>query len=127
MSRTSILWVSLFLGLTLCSSITFAGEPEGSPRFEAQHIAIQSLSALIRAYLDSGDGQEAQGVLTKILAHPEADLETVSGIIGAGRSYGKEPVGLYPNVPVQVRGKTQGYGLYVPSSYDPTIKSKFST
>ena len=119
MSRASIFWVSIFLVLTLCGSINYAGELEGSPRLQAQPIAIQSLSALIRAYLDSGDGQEAQDVLARILTHPKADLEMVSRVIGAGRSYGNEPVGLYPNVPVQVRGKTQGYGLYVPSSYDP--------
>ena len=119
MSRTLISWIYIFLNLALWGSITYAGELEGSPRPEAQPIAIQSLSALIRAYLDSGNGRENQDVLARILAHPEADLETVSGVIGAGRSYGKEPVGLYPNVPVQVRGKTQGYGLYVPSSYGP--------
>lgn len=119
MSRTSILWVSTFLVLTLCGPVTYAGEPEGISRFGAQAVELQPLPALIWQYLETADGTDAQEALAKILAHPEADLEMVSRVIGAGRPYRNEPVGLYPNVPVQVRGRIQGYGLYVPSSYDP--------
>ncbi len=77
----------------------------------------ESLATLMTHYLE-GDEPEP-GLLSAIVAHPEASLERVSQLLREGRPYGPAPVGLLPSQPIRVRGTTLSYGLFVPPTYDP--------
>lgn len=81
---------------------------------------LAQLRTLIQDYLAADDQAQPAGLLQQILHHPQADLETVEDLLKAGRSYGMEPVGPQPGTPVTVGGQSYHYGLYVPSSYQPT-------
>jgi dienelactone hydrolase len=78
-----------------------------------------SLSALITEYVDAADGEQAAILLTAILQHSDADQETVEALLRNGHAYAPQPVGLQPNIPLHVHGRTFRYGLFVPLSYQP--------
>lgn len=84
-------------------------------------VPSQALATLIERYLTVEDHGRADSLLQAILAHPEAKLQRVSGLLRAGRTYEVAPVGMLPGQPVQVRGKTLSYGLFVPPAYDPDV------
>lgn len=78
-----------------------------------------SLSALVGQFLLANDRAETDQLLEQVLAHPKATLDSVTGAIRAGQTYGQEPLGKQPGLPVRVRGHMQSYSLYVPPSYSP--------
>ena len=81
----------------------------------------QSLATLITHYLTVEDRVSAEPLLQAILAHPRASLQRVSRLLRASRTYEAAPVGMLPNQPVRVRGRTLSYGLFVPPAYDPEV------
>ena len=81
----------------------------------------QSLTTLITRYLTVEDRVSAEPLLQAILAHPRASLQRVSRLLRASRTYEAAPVGMLPNQPVRVRGRTLSYGLFVPPAYDPEV------
>ena len=78
------------------------------------------LADLVNEYVETSDSDKATAVLADILQHPEAGVNTVENILKTGRVYGAQPVGLQPSIPMHVHGRTFRYGLYVPSTYEPT-------
>jgi len=87
---------------------------------EAPDTASQSLQTSIQTYLNTDDPDKAATLLADIVRDPQATVATVTAIIKAGRSYGMEPVGRQPGLPVTLHGRTFHYGLYVPPTYDPS-------
>ena len=81
----------------------------------------QSLATLITQYLTVEGREQAEPLLLAILDHPEASLQRVSRLLRASRTYEATPVGMLPNQPVRVRGRTLSYGLFVPPAYDPEV------
>ena len=81
----------------------------------------QSLATLITHYLTVEDRVSAEPLLQAILAHPRASLQRVSRLLRESRTYEAAPVGMLPNQPVRVRGRTLSYGLFVPPAYDPEV------
>ena len=79
-----------------------------------------SLDALVFQFLDSTDGEEADRLLQGILAHPEASIERVTGIIQTGRSYGDQPTGMLPDEQIIVRGQAYPLSLSIPTAYRPS-------
>lgn len=78
------------------------------------------LADLVNEYVETSDSDKATALLADILQHPEAGVNTVENILKTGRVYGAQPVGLQPSIPMPVHGRTFRYGLYVPSTYEPT-------
>lgn len=78
------------------------------------------LADLVNEYVETSDSDKATALLADILQHPEAGVNTVENILKTGRVYGAQPVGLQPSIPMHVHGRTFRYGLYVPSTYEPT-------
>ena len=81
----------------------------------------QSLATLITRYLTVEDRVLAEPLLQAILAHPRSSLQRVSRLLRESRTYEAAPVGMLPNQPVRVRGRTLSYGLFVPPAYDPEV------
>jgi len=75
---------------------------------------------MVFQYLDATDSEEADRVLRDIQAHPEASIGQVTTIIQAGRVYGEQPTGTFPNQQVFVRGLAYPLSMVVPPSYDPS-------
>lgn len=90
----------------------------GSTTVQAE---ASGLATFIAQYLTVEDRDQAESSLQAILVHPEASLERVSRVLKKSRTYEAAPVGMLPSQPVQVRGKTLSYGLFVPPAYDPEI------
>lgn len=78
------------------------------------------LARLVQDYLQTEDAEKAEGILSKILGHPGADLAAVEAAVRAGGEYLPQPIGLLPGMPIRVRNRTFRYGLYVPLTYEPT-------
>ena len=81
----------------------------------------QSLATLVSEYVAVDDREGAESLLQAILVHPHANLERVSEVLRASRTYEAAPVGMLPSQPVRVRGKTLSYGLFVPPAYDQDV------
>ena len=79
-----------------------------------------ALASLIQQYLAAPTLEDAEPTLAVILQSPQADLNTVTAILQAGRPYVMEPTGTHPHQPVRVRDRTGHFGLYVPVSYTPS-------
>ncbi|MGH7231010.1 MAG: hypothetical protein ACREJU_06575 [Nitrospiraceae bacterium] len=105
-------FVALLIGIGLSLSLT---PPAGSQPEDS----AKTLSSLVQEYLVISDGERAALILADILAHPQADLESVETAIRARAIQSGQPVGLQPGMPVRVREHEFQYGLYVPPSYDP--------
>lgn len=84
--------------------------------------AVESnpLAATVFQYLDATDGEEADRLLKDIQAHPNASIEGVTKIIQAGRVYGPQPTGMFPEEQVVVRGRAYPLSLSIPATYDPS-------
>ncbi len=81
----------------------------------------QALATLVEHYLAAEDRARAESLLQAILDHPDARPERVSRLLQESRTYETAPVGVLPNRPIRVRGKTFSYGLFVPPSYDHEV------
>ena len=80
----------------------------------------KNLAATVFRYLDATDSEEADRILKDIQAHPDASIERVTKIIQAGRVYGLQPTGMFPEEHILVRGRTYPLSLSIPATYDPT-------
>ena len=99
----------------------YAGQGVRGQETQSGSAAGQSLATLITRYLTVEDRVSAEPLLQAILAHPRASLQRVSRLLRASRTYEAAPVGMLPNQPVRVRGRTLSYGLFVPPAYDPEV------
>ena len=79
------------------------------------------LVTLVERYLATTDRMQAEPLLQAILAHAGASLDRVSHLLRSYRPYGPAAVGMLPGQPVQVRGKTLSYGLFVPRAHDADV------
>jgi pimeloyl-ACP methyl ester carboxylesterase len=86
----------------------------------AQSSPGPSLESLIYDFLLESNRENSKQLQTAILSHPEADVEKVAVLIQQERVYEPQPVGSQPGRMVLVRGNPYRYGLYVPTSYDPS-------
>ena len=84
-----------------------------------QKLETPSLVSLVKGYLKGPSEQSREGLLEKILDHPEANVQTVEAVIRVIPHYGKSPLGSQPRRSLMVKGKKAFYALYVPPSYDP--------
>lgn len=107
-----------FVAVWNLASAAFSSGP--LPEQAPADTAGGSLSRLVQDYLQTEDAEEAEGILSRILGHPGADLATVEAAVRAGRVYISQPVGPQPGRPIRVRDRTFQYGLYVPLTYEPT-------
>ena len=107
------------VGLTVCLFLPFSLSANQDLVNQTQS-DTQSLTQLVRQFLRA-DSNSQEEIKDQILAHPNANLETITKIVKAGTPFPKEPVGVLPHQPIQVRGHRYQYGLYVPSTYDPSI------
>ncbi|MDT7043792.1 alpha/beta hydrolase-fold protein [Candidatus Nitronereus thalassa] len=82
-----------------------------------------SLLGVVRKYLSNGEDALAESVLHEILLRPDASIDRVVDLITHARTFGNAPVGQQPSLSVLVRGRDMSYGLFVPSSYDPSQAS----
>ncbi len=107
---------------SLCVGAGAWGQPaqSGSPTGPSQAPG-RSLTALVARYLTVENREQAEASLQAILSHPRASLDRVRRVLRQSRTYEAAPVGMLPGQPVQVRGKTLSYGLFVPSAYDPEV------
>jgi len=106
---------TLIVGLVPARSYPAGTEGAASPEARA-------LIDLVHQYLGTDDADQASQRLSEILRRPEAQADRLMEIIKAGPRYGPAPVGVQPSVPVRVKDRTYRYGLYVPSSYQPTTE-----
>ena len=99
-----------FLGFDGSTSSIQASE-EGS---------TQAMSAQVWQYIATDDSAQVGQLLSVILQHPDATLQTLGALLRKGRPYSLQPVGLMPDERVTVRDRTYPYSLAVPQSYEPT-------
>ncbi len=81
---------------------------------------VASLASRVLHYLNTTDGDEAEGLLHGLLSDKQASLDTVSQIIRTERTYQDQPVGILPNEPIVLRGQTYQLSLFVPPAYRAT-------
>ena len=110
----------VFVALLAVGSL-LAGQGAWGQETQSGSAAGQSLATLITHYLTVEDRVLAEPLLQAILAHPRASLQRVSRLLRESRTYEAAPVGMLPNQPVRVRGRTLSYGLFVPPAYDPEV------
>ena len=79
----------------------------------------RSLPSLVREYVRGSSDSSQDQLLSQILRHSDASLETVEAAILDVRQYSKAPVGVQRQRSVRVKGQKASYGLYVPPAYDP--------
>lgn len=79
------------------------------------------LAAGVAQYLRADD-QEADRLLPSLTSRPPAEVESaLRQVLSGPPLWGDETpkTGLLPNLPIQVDGTTQRFGLYVPPTYQP--------
>ena len=112
----------IFVGLLAVGGLSVDVDARGqAAQSGSATVPPQALATLIERYLTVEDHGRAESVLQAILAHPEAKLQRVNGLLRASRTYAAAPVGMLPSQPVRVRDKTFSYGLFVPPAYDPEV------
>ncbi len=79
----------------------------------------EHLAPLVLQYLDTTDSEEADRLLKLITTHPNATIHEVTDIIQAGRVYGRQPTGTFPDQQILVRGQAYSLSMVIPPSYDP--------
>ncbi len=89
-----------------------------STELPAESTGPSTLVALVESFLRTENGDEAASLLDRIVAHPEANLASVSAAIRTARSYKAQPVGAQLDESVTVRDRLYHYALFVPPSYD---------
>ncbi len=116
----------IFAGIVVVGSL-YAGhsawgeETQVGSAIVQPQASSQPLATLITQYLTVEDRAQGRLLLQAILAHPQASLQQVSRLLRESRTYETAPVGMLPNQPIRVRGRTLSYGLFVPPSYDPDV------
>jgi len=105
----------LFFVMGLCP-VAAAGDIVGAAAVSDEG---QSLRSLVRSYVQESSGQSPDELLSRILDHPDANLQTVEAAIHGIPQFGKAPVGVQPRRSIVVRGRTAEYSLYVPPTYTP--------
>jgi pimeloyl-ACP methyl ester carboxylesterase len=86
----------------------------------AETAGTQHLPELVFQYLDSSDSAEAERLLQAIQQHPDASIERVIRIIETERGYESRPIGTLPDERIQVQGRTYGFALSIPLTYQPS-------
>ena len=95
--------------MTACRIIPTSDTSEPSPHL------LQQVSAYLQA-----DDQEAEALIPSLSNRPIAELEAAVRRV-LERSFQKSvPTGIQPGRSIRVGNDTMRYGLYVPSSYDPS-------
>ena len=97
-------------------SRTIAGELQVLPK-ESEHAPV--LGALVREYVRGSSDRSQNQLLSQILQHPEANLQSIEAAVRGIPEYSDAPVGAQPQRSFKVRGKNTSYALYVPPSYSP--------
>ncbi len=118
-------FATISLASTLLWPAGFASMPQARAAQSPSHLVgdpadSSALASLIQQYLAAPTLEDAEPTLAVILQSPQADLNTVTAILQAGRPYVMEPTGTHPHQPVRVRDRTGHFGLYVPVSYTPS-------
>ncbi len=114
--RVLILSGLAFLCVMGTYSRTIAGELQVlSKGSEHAHV----LGALVREYVRGSSDRSQDQVLSQILTHPEATLQSVEAAVRDIPQYSSVPVGAQPKRSIKVREKSASYALYVPPSYSP--------
>jgi poly(3-hydroxybutyrate) depolymerase len=75
---------------------------------------------LVWDYLTTEDSDQAGRLGRQIEERFAGDLATLEDTIRAGRPYGAQPVGIFPDERMVLRDRTYQYSLYVPESYRPS-------
>ncbi len=78
------------------------------------------LSRIVQRYVFTHNMTEAEQLEKQIIEYPKATLPRIKATLQRGRSYSKELVGQQPGRVIHVRGQEAYYGLFVPSSYNPS-------
>ncbi|MDH5576495.1 MAG: prolyl oligopeptidase family serine peptidase, partial [Nitrospirota bacterium] len=116
MRRTNVTCHLVLLCVVGLCHVAVAGEGVGAT---APLEKEPSLRSLVRSYVEASSGQLLEESLSKILNHPEANLQTVEAAIHDIPQFGKAPVGAQPRRSIVLRGRTAEYALYVPPAYVP--------
>lgn len=107
-------------GLSVAAGVWGQVEQPDSVGVQRQ-VSGRPLARLVEHYLTVEDRGRAESSLQAILVHPQASLQRASRLLQESRTYETAPVGMLPGRPVQVRGQTLSYGLFVPPAYDPEV------
>ncbi len=105
----------LFVVVGLCS--LFGAEvfaEEAMPSDEQR-----SLQHMVGDYVQESTEYSSDELLSHILAHPEATLQSIEAVIRDMPQSSSAPVGAQPKRSIKVREKSASYALYVPPSYSP--------
>ena len=78
-----------------------------------------SLQHMVLDYVQGSTEHSSDELLSQILEHPEATLQSIEAAIRDIPQYRKAPVGAQPQRSVLVKGKIASYAFFVPPSYDP--------
>jgi hypothetical protein len=82
--------------------------------------AHQSLPELIRIYLSTADDALSERMFHEIISRPNASIDRIAGLIESAQTFESAKVGHQPSQSVLVRGSEMSYGLFVPTSYEPS-------
>lgn len=100
--RSFLVVVSL---LSVCS-LALASEERAS-----------SLEQIVWQYMTSPANEQAAELLDDLTRRDGATVSVVASILRGGPSYGAQPSGVHPSVPLTLRQGRFSYALYVPESY----------
>ena len=106
-------WVSLLVAVLLSTWVDIG-------RTESPPTDPEPLPALVWNYIETRDGDNADGLLQALLIRPDVSIESVGRVLVAGRPYQSQPSGLLPDEQVTIRGRTYPLPLSVPKSYQPS-------
>jgi hypothetical protein len=88
---------------------------------EATAVASSAeMKAQVFRYLDSPDGNEADGILQSVLSDPNATIDQTIGIIQTERIYVPQPTGVILGEQIDVKGHAYDLALSIPPTYQPT-------
>ncbi len=73
-----------------------------------------SLQHMVRDYVQGSTEHSSDELLSQILTHPEATLQSVEAAILDLSQYSSAPDGAQPKRSIKVRGKNASFALYVP-------------
>jgi poly(3-hydroxybutyrate) depolymerase len=94
--------------------------PAHDSHAESANPASDSLASLIFQYLDTNDGEEADGLLRTLLARPDLSIERATRVIQTERPYSSEPIGTLADERLTIRGRPYSLALSVPLTYQPS-------
>ncbi len=76
-----------------------------------------SLEQTVWQYMTSPANDQAAELLNSLIQHDGATAAAVAPILRGGPTYGAQPRGVHPSVPLMLRQTRFSYALYVPESY----------